>query len=78
MYNDKAYHKNCIVAVILSHTHLSVCSALLTLRASPSATHPLSPIPFISRLFRQHENNKFYPLKHIYILNNTIQRQMCT
>ena len=50
MYNDTAYHKNCIVAVILSHTHLSVCSVMLTLRASPKATHPLSPILFLKRL----------------------------
>ena len=49
-YNDKAYHKHCIVAVILSHTHLSVCSVMLTLRASPKTTLPLSPIPFLSRL----------------------------
>ena len=27
------FYKTCIVAVILSHTHLSVCSVLLTLRA---------------------------------------------
>ena len=46
----KAYHKNCIVAVIPSHTHLSVCSVLLTLRTSPRATPPLPPIPFPSRL----------------------------
>ena len=44
MYNDKEYHKNCIVAVILSQTHLSVCSVMLTLRASPKATPPLSLI----------------------------------
>ena len=39
-----------IVAVILSHTHLSVCSVMLTLRAFPRATPPLLPIPFPSRL----------------------------
>ena len=50
MYNDKEYHKNCIVAVILSQTHLSTCNVLLTLRASPKATPPSFPIPFISRL----------------------------
>ena len=50
MYNDKAYHKNCIVAVILSHTHLSVCNVMLTLRASPRATPPLSPISLTSIL----------------------------
>ena len=44
MYNDREYHKNSIVAVILSQTHLSVCSVLLTLRASPKATPPLSLI----------------------------------
>ena len=36
--------------VILSHTHLSVCSDLLTLRASPRAIPPLSLIPFQLRL----------------------------
>ena len=50
MYNDKEYHKNSIVAVILSHTHLSVCSVMLTLRASPRATLLLPPITFLSRL----------------------------
>ena len=50
MYNDKEYHKNCIVAVVLSQTHLSVCSVLLTLRASPKATPPSFPIKFPSRL----------------------------
>ena len=50
MYNDKEYYKNCIVAVILSHTHLSVCSVMLTLRASPKATPPLSLISFLLRL----------------------------
>ena len=53
----KAYHKNCIVAVIPSHTHFSICSVLLTLRASPRATPPLPPIPFPSRLcLIKHEN----------------------
>ena len=50
MTKHNFHHKNCIVAVILSHTHLSVCSVMLTLRASPRATPPSSPIPFISRL----------------------------
>ena len=44
------FYKTCIVAVILSHTHLSVCSVLLTLRASPRATLPLPLIPFLLRL----------------------------
>ena len=38
------------MAIILSHTHLSVCSVMLTLRASPKATPPLSLIKFPSRL----------------------------
>ena len=50
MYNDKEYHKNSIVAVILSHTDLSVCSVMLTLRASPKASPPLFLIKFPSRL----------------------------
>ena len=78
MYIDKAYHKNCIVAVILSHTHLSVCSVMLTLRASPKATPPLTPITFPSRLCLIYKIIKFYPLKHIHVLNITTQRQMCT
>ena len=45
-----AIYKCCIVAVILSHTHLSVCSVLLTLRVSPKTTPPLSPILFLQRL----------------------------
>ena len=44
------YHKSYIVAVILSHTHISICSVLLTLRASPRATPPSSSIPILSRL----------------------------
>ena len=32
----------------------------------------------VKTVFRQHENNKFYILKHIHVLNNTTQRQMCT
>ena len=58
------------MAVILSHTHLSVCSVMLTLRASPSATPPSTSILFPSRLFRQHENTEFYPHNYVsHILN---------
>ena len=37
------------MAVIISHIHLNVCSAMLTLRAFPRATPPLLLIP-LSRL----------------------------
>ena len=54
------FYNTCIVAVILSHTHFSLCSVLLTLRASPRATHPLSLIPFPSRL--RLDNVKIYEI----------------
>ena len=48
----------------LSHTHLSVCSVLLTLRASPKATLPLSPITFPSRLFLSNNMKKINFIKY--------------
>ena len=70
MTKHNYYYKSYIVVVILSHTHLSVCSDLLTLRAFPRATPPSSPTKFLSRLCldHNHENNKFYPLKHTHYI----------
>ena len=61
--NEKEYHKNYIVLVILSHTHLNVCSVMFTSRASPRVTPPASPIVFPSRLCLDNRYN--------FILQNT-------
>ena len=59
------------MGIIPSHTHLSVCNVMLTLRASPRATPPLSLIPFPSRLCLSNINEKNYPLKH-HVLDNIL------
>ena len=71
LYNDKAYHNNCIVAFILNHTNLSVCSVLLTFRASPTAIPPLSLILFPSSLFLNTKN-----LSYIYYLKTAINKSV--
>ena len=58
------------MAVNLSHTHLSVCSVLLSLRACPRATAPLSPIPFLLRLCLDNMKIQNFIVSKPHVLKN--------
>ena len=78
MYNDKAYHKMHCGCHSKSHSPQCLQCHVDFEGFSQSHTSFISYTISIKTAFRQYESMKFYPLKHIQVLNNTTQRQMCT